>query len=146
MLCVLTSRRTSIESSIRLWARCWSIYVCPETRRSILYPLASELEASAGFSLTRNEPCRQVRKRFAFCSLSRHSPYVSEKTFIRLRASSQRLQVFRQHAMSHADRFANASLFAHCRGIRRMCPKKPLSACERARSVCRFFRPRMAHC
>ena len=33
-----------------------------------------------------------------------------------------------------------------CRGIRRMCPKNPSAACERARSVCSFFRPRMAHC
>jgi hypothetical protein len=35
---------------------------------------------------------------------------------------------------------------ARCRGIRRICPKNPLSACERARSVCSIFRPRMAHC
>ena len=29
--------------------------------------------------------------------------------------------------------------FANCRGIRRMCPKNPSSACERARSACSIF-------
>ena len=47
----------------------------------------------------RDSPCRQARKRFAFCSapkemlLSRHSPYTSKSTDRRLRASSTRLTV-----------------------------------------------------
>ena len=41
----------------------------------------------------RDSPCRQARKRFTFCSLSRHSPYTSKSTDRRLRASSTRLTV-----------------------------------------------------
>ena len=47
----------------------------------------------------RNDPCRQTRKRFAFCSapkemmLPRHSPYTSKSTDRRLRASSTRFTV-----------------------------------------------------
>ena len=108
--------------------------------------------------LERNEPCQQVRKRFAFCSapqemlLSRHSPCTSKSNPCRFRASSMRLcfdldvHGFGWDAMSHADRLANASLFARCHGIRRIRPNQTPVASEQARRACVLIRTCMAHC
>ena len=48
--------------------------------------------------------------------------------------------------MIHADRLANASLFARCRGIRRIQPNQQIAAFERARRASLLLCLCMAHC
>ena len=53
---------------------------------------------------------------------------------------------FGRDAIRHADRLANASLFARCRGIRRIHPNQQIAAYEPARRVSLLLCLCMAHC
>ena len=53
---------------------------------------------------------------------------------------------FGRDAIRHADRLANASLFARCRGIRRIHPNQQIAAYEPARRVSLLLCLCMVHC
>ena len=53
---------------------------------------------------------------------------------------------FGRDAIRHADRLANASLFARCRGISRIHPNQQIAAYEPARRVSPLLCLCMAHC
>ena len=78
--------------------------------------------------------------------VSRRSPYLRKGSSPCRQAGCRGVRRTCAMAVRHADRLANAALFAHCRGVRRMRPNDKPAACEQAPSGWFFVCPRMAHC